>query len=100
MVSVGVVMSVIGDGDVETLGGLYYKRVPLPHIPEYHDLNRDSQLAKPVVEIAGVAPNIISNCPNGYYHIVGCRRTPSTPCVQYHSLYTCLPHTIFRHTFI
>ena len=64
MVSVGVVMSVIGDGDVETLGGLYYKRVPLPHIPEYRDLSRDSQLTQTTVETADVEQHIISNQPN------------------------------------
>ena len=34
---------------VETLGDTYYQGVPLPHIPEYRDLNRDSQLMKPTV---------------------------------------------------
>ena len=86
MVSVGVVMSVIGDGDVETLGGLYYKRVPLPHIPEYRDLSQYVQLTKPAVEIIGIEPNIVRNYPNGYQQIFGCRHTPSTPSIQYHCL--------------
>ena len=51
---------------VETLGDPYYKRVPLPHIPEYRAISQDSQLLKPTAEIATVELNIISNYPNGY----------------------------------
>ena len=56
---------------VEILGDLYYKKNPLPGIPEYRDLRRDSQLMKPTVEIVGVELNIISNYPSGYEHIFG-----------------------------
>ena len=35
---------------VETLGGPYYKRVPLPRVPEYRDLSQDSHLTKPSVK--------------------------------------------------
>jgi hypothetical protein len=58
-------------GYVETLGWLYYKRVPLPRIQEHRDLSRDSQLLKPAVEIMGVEPNITSKYPNRYKHIFG-----------------------------
>ena len=45
--------------NVETLGGPYYKRVPLPRVPEYRDLSQDSQLTKPSVKFAAVEPIII-----------------------------------------
>ena len=33
-------------GSAEILGGTYYKRVPLPCIPENCDLSQDSQMMK------------------------------------------------------
>ena len=71
--------------DVETLGDPYYRRVPLPRIPEYRDLSRDSQLINQAVEIAGVEPNILNGYPNGcqiypngYQKIFGRRRSTQT----------------------
>ena len=76
-----------GDGvdvacDVGTLGNPYYKRVPLPPVPEYLNLNQDSQLTKPSVKFAAVEPNIINDYPNGYRKIFGRRRAPITPACE------------------
>ena len=68
--------------DVETLGDPYYKRVPLPCVPEYHNLSQDSQLTKPSVKFAAVEPTIISNYPNRYRKIFGRRRLPITPSCE------------------
>ena len=67
---------------VETLGDPYYKRVPLPRVPEYRNLSQDSQLTKPSVKFAAVEPNIISDYPNGYRKIFGRRRAPITPACE------------------
>ena len=67
---------------VETLGDPYYKRVPLPRVPEYSNLGQDSQLMKPSVKIAAVESNIISNYPNGYHKIFGRRHAPITPAYE------------------
>ena len=69
-------------GCVETLGDPYYKRVPLPRVPEYRNLSQDSQLTKPSVKFAAVEPNIISDYPNGYRKIFGRRRAPITPACE------------------
>ena len=69
-------------GTVETLGDPYYKRVPLPRVPEYRNLSQDSQLTKPSVKFAAVEPNIISDYPNGYRKIFGRRRAPITPACE------------------
>ena len=69
-------------GCVETLGDPYYKRVPLPRVPEYRDLSQDSQLTKPSVKFAAVEPNILSDYPNGYRKIFGRRRAPITPACE------------------
>ena len=37
---------------VETLGDPYYKRVPLPRVPEYRNLSQDPNLMKPPVKFA------------------------------------------------
>ena len=67
---------------VETLGDPYYKRVPLPRVPEYHNLSQDSQLTKSTDKFAVVEPNIISNYPIGYRKIFGRRRLPITPSFE------------------
>ena len=67
---------------VETRGDPYYKRVPLPRVPEYCNLSQDSQLMKPSVKIAAVESNIISNYPNGYHKIFGRRHAPITPAYE------------------
>ena len=67
---------------VETLGDPYYKRVPLPRVPEYRNLSQDSQLTKSTVKFAAVEPTIISNYPNGYLKIFGHRRVPITPSFE------------------
>ena len=68
--------------DVETLGDPYYKRVPLPRVPEYRDLSQDSQLTTPSVKFTAVEPNIISDYPNGYREIFGRRHLPITPSCE------------------
>ena len=65
-------------GCVETFEDSYYKRVPLPRVPEYHDLSQDSQLTKPTIQFAGVEPKIISNYPNGYPKIFRHIHSPIT----------------------
>ena len=68
---------------VETLGDPYYKRVPLPHVPEYRNLSQDSQLIKPSVKTTtAVEPNAISDYPNGYRRVFGRRRSPITPACE------------------
>jgi hypothetical protein len=67
---------------VETLGDPYYKRVPLPRVPEYRNLIQDSKMTKPSVKFAAVEPNIISDYPNGYRKIFGRRRAPITPACE------------------
>jgi hypothetical protein len=70
-------------GCVETLGDPYYKRVPLPRVPEYRNLSQDSQLTKPSVKTTtAVEPNIVSDYPNGYRKIFGRRRSPITPSCE------------------
>ena len=70
-------------GCVETLGDPYYKRVPLPRVPEYRNLSQDSQLMKPSVKTTtAVEPNTISDYPNGYRRIFGRRRSPITPACE------------------
>ena len=63
----------------EILEDPYYKRIPLPHIPEYHNLDQDSQLTKLTVKFPAIEPNIISDCPKGYCKIFRRRRSPITP---------------------
>jgi hypothetical protein len=67
---------------VKTLEDPYYKRVPLPRVPEYRNLSQDSQLTKPSVKFAAVEPNILSDYPNGYRKIFGRRRAPITPACE------------------
>ena len=69
-------------GCVETLGGPYYKRVPLQRVPEYHNISRDFQLTKQTVNFAAVGPNIISDYLNGYCKIFGRMRSPITPLCE------------------
>ena len=87
---------------IETLGDPYYRRVPLPRIPEYRDLSRESQLTKQAVEIAGVEPNSLNgypngcqSYPNGYQKIFGRRR--STRTMTDHSVVAWLPCARYRH---
>ena len=69
-------------GCVETLGGPYYKRVPLPRVPEYRNLSQDSHLTKTSVKFAASEPIIINNYPNGYRKIFGRISLPITPSCE------------------
>jgi hypothetical protein len=79
--------------DVETLGDHYNKRVPLPCIPEYHDLSRDSQLMKPTVTLQALNQISLVSIPtntNRYLGVEACQSHHmynTTVCVHaYHML--------------